>query len=252
MSSSWRTVLTSFPRACPAAAEGRDTGRRSESKFVVPEGAVAGLLSTLHPHFAVLPAGDALAAVYRSLYFDTEDLACFHAHRRGCRLRHKVRIRHYPDRHVSFLEIKFRHGQHDTLKVRRERDFGDSALHASDRAFLHAHCGHGDDLVPQAWIVYKRITLLGAHSAERVTIDAHLEMWRATGHGRLRDVVVVEVKQPRLDRQTMAMRAMRESGWRPGWASKYCASIVLTTPDVRANRLLGRLRPLKAGGAWTH
>ena len=249
--SSWRTALASVPRAAPTAA-GRDMDRRAESKFVVPERAVAGLLSALHGHVAVVPAGAALIAAYRSLYFDTEDLACFHAHRRGCRLRHKVRIRHYPDRRVSFLEIKLRRGEHDTCKIRRERDFGSNTLDRSDRAFLHAHCGHGDDLVPQAWIVYRRITLIDQPSTERVTIDTHLEMWRTAGHRQVRDVVVVEVKQPRLDRQSRAMRAMREAGWRPGWASKYCAGIVLTTPDIRANRLLGRMRPLTAEGAWTH
>jgi hypothetical protein len=105
-------------------------------------------------------------------------------------------------------------------------------------------------LVPRAWIDYRRITLLGLRSAERVTIDLDLEVRRGWRSGCLRDVAVVEVKQATLDRHSGAMVALRAAGWRPGWASKYCIGIARTIPDVRANRLRVGLRALKAIGTW--
>ena len=244
--------LAAFPRAWPALVAARDIQERSESKFVVPALAVAALLPMLQPHCAVLPAADALVAHYESLYFDTRELSLYHAHRRGRRVRHKVRIRHYPERRLSFLEIKIRHSEQHSRKVRRQRDFGDNVLSSADRAFLHSEGGLGDELVPQAWVAYRRVTLLGLRCAERVTIDTHVRMWRATGCGQLPHTAVVEVKQARLDRSTPAMRAMHAIGWREGWASKYVASIALTSPEVPAHRFLPRLRVLQAAAAWTH
>ena len=226
--------------------------QRAESKFVVSEATAAAIVLALRDHFAVLPAGDALVARYRSLYFDTDDLAFFHAHRCGRRIRHKVRIRHYPDRALSVLEVKSRQAEHQTVKCRRGRDYGRNGFDADDLAFVREHCGPTGALKPQAWVAYRRVTLLGLASPERVTLDMHLDMWRTAGRGQLRSAVVIEVKQPRLDHHSVAMQLLRSAGCRPGWMSKYCTAIALTSPDVRANQLMNRMRQLKAVGTWTH
>ncbi len=248
----WPAALAGLSRAGSSLVADRDLQQRAESKFVVSESTAAAVVTALHNDFAVLPAGDALVASYRSLYFDTDDLSFFHAHRCGRRVRHKVRIRHYPDRELSVLEVKIRRGEHRTVKVRCARPYGDSTFGAADLAFVRQHCGPTGDLVPQAWIAYRRVTLLGLRSHERVTFDTHLDIWRAHGHGQLRHAVVIEVKQPRLDHHSVAMQQLRAAGCHPGWMSKYCAAIALTSPDVRANHLMNRMRQLKAVGTWTH
>lgn len=249
---SWQPLLTGFVRADAALVAAREIQQRAESKFVVSEATAAAFVAALPGQFAVLPAGDALVASYRSLYFDTDDLSFFHAHRRGRRVRHKVRIRHYPDRTLSVIEVKTRRSEHHTVKVRRPRAYGDSRVTAEDLAFVREHCGPVGDLVPQAWIAYRRVTLLGLESPERVTLDMQLDVWRLTGQGQLHRAVVIEVKQPRLDRHSVAMRWLRSAGCRPGWMSKYCVAIALTSPGVRADGLGHRMRQLKAVGAWTH
>ncbi len=150
------------------------------------------------------------------------------------------------------LEVKTRRGEHCTIKVRCPRPFGDSRFGAADLAFVRQHCEPTGDLVPQAWIAYRRVTLLGMRSPERVTLDTHLDMWRASGHGQFRRAVVIEVKQPRLNHHSVAMQQLRIAGCRPGWMSKYCTAIALIGPDVSANRLMKRMRKLKAVGIWTH
>lgn len=226
--------------------------QRAESKFVVSEERAVAFVLSLRDQFAVLPAATALVATYRSLYFDTDDLSFFHAHRCGRRVRHKVRIRHYPDRALSVTEVKTRRSEFSTAKVRCPRPYGDSTFGAHDLAFVREHCGPIGDLVPQAWIAYRRVTLLGLRSPERVTLDMQLDVWRVGGHGQLRRAVVIEVKQPRLDHHSVAMQRLRMAGCRQGWMSKYCTAIAMTSPDVRANQLMNRMRQLKAVGTWTH
>lgn len=250
MPDTWEERLCELGVAPPALVVRRDMQRRTESKFVMPERAARALVPALRREYVVLPAGAALVAAYRSLYFDTTDLALFHAHRRGRRIRSKVRIRHYPDRRVSFLEVKMRRGDGLTSKLRRPRAYGDDELSPDDRAFAQAHCATTDPLLPQARIDYRRVTLVGLAAEERVTIDFDLRVTRGAHSGRWQDLAVVEVKQSRIDRGTPSMVALRTSGWRAGSASKYCAGIVLTSPDVRANRLLGGLRTLRAVGTW--
>ena len=248
----WPSALNGFSRASSSLVAERGMQQRAESKFVVSEATAAAFVLALRDDFAVLPAGDALVASYRSLYFDTDDLSFFHAHRCGRRVRHKVRIRHYPDRDLSVLEVKTRQREHSTVKVRRPREYGDNTFGADDLDFVRQHCAPTGDLVPQAWIAYRRVTLLGLRSPERVTLDMQLDVWRASGHGQFRRAVVIEVKQPRLDHHSVAMQQLRMTGCRPGWMSKYCAAIALTSPDVRANQLMNRMRQLKAAGTWTH
>ena len=248
----WHTSFTDFSRASATLLAERDMQQRAESKFVVAEATAAAIVLELRKHFAVLPAGAALVADYRSLYFDTEDLALFHAHRCGRRIRHKVRVRHYPNRALSVLEVKSRQAAHYTVKSRRSRDYGSNGFDAGDLAFVREQCGPTGVLVPQAWVAYRRVTLLGLHSPERVTLDMHLDMWRATGHGQFRSAVVIEVKQPRLDHHSVAMQLLRAAGCHPGWMSKYCTAIAVTSPDVRTNYLMHRMRRLRTVGTWTH
>lgn len=223
--------------------------RRTESKFVMPVSAAAALLRALASDYAVLRAGSALVAAYRTLYFDTADLEFFHAHRCGRRVRHKVRIRHYPDRAVSFLEVKTRLSEDQATKARRPRPYDDSELGPDDVDFVRAHVAGERALYPQAWMDFRRLTLLGLQTEERVTIDLDLRVTTAWRTETLPDLAVVEIKQPRLDHGSVAMEALRRAGWREGWASKYCVAIALTRPDVRARRLLPELRALQGVAA---
>lgn len=246
MACDWDGTLGYFALAPSSLVERREMDRRAESKFVMPVSAAVALLPFLANEYALLPAGPALVATYRTLYFDTADLQFFHAHRCGRRIRHKVRIRHYTDRAVSFLEVKTRLGEDETMKARRRRPYGDSELGPDDVDFVRAHVAGAQDLFPQAWTDFRRLTLLGVRLEERVTIDRNLRVTTASRTESLPDLAVVEVKQSRLDRRSVAMEALRKAGWRPGWASKYCIGITLTRPEVRATRLLPQLRAFRA------
>jgi hypothetical protein len=243
--SEWREALALLAPAPPDLIAGRQLRRRTDSKFLMPPSAARALLPLIARDYALITNGHRGIATYRTLYFDTPALDLFHAQRRGRRVRHKVRIRHYPDRLVSFLEVKTRRTDLETRKALRPRDYGDDVLSAADRAFAQGETEIGQPLQPQAWTTFQRLTLLGLRVHERVTIDLNLEV---SGSDRCRGfpgVAVVEVKQWPYSRGTPVMAALRAGGWREGWLSKYCAAIAFTRPDARRNRLLPGLRVLE-------
>ena len=245
----FRALADRYPLAAPELVARRELRSRADSKFVLASSAAADLVRVLASDYAVLAAGTERIASYDTLYFDTPDLACFDAHRRGRRVRHKVRVRHYPDRRLSFLEVKTRRSELRTTKACRERDYGDDVLSASDHAFVRLHAGLDESVLPQAWTSFRRITLVGIHSCERVTVDIGLVVHMGRHERQLGAVNIVEVKQWPFRRHTPAMSALRNAGHRPCSVSKYCAAITWMHPEVQHNRLLPGLRELERGAA---
>jgi hypothetical protein len=224
----------------------RELLRRVDTKYVVPTRVVPELVRGLEDHYAAFAAGACAVAEYRSLYFDSPSLTCFHDHRRGRRLRHKVRIRHYPDRAISFLEIKSKRNDAVTVKRRHPIAFGREQLDSGERGFLREHLGElADQLVPQLRIDYARIGLVGITADERVTIDLELvarELGGATWS--FPSVAVVEVKQATSTRASPIRRRLAAAGWRERSLSKYTTAVARMRPDVRAYRLGAGLRAL--------
>lgn len=220
--------------------------RRSDTKFLLPESALTALLEQLRGDYALLCSGVFRAAEYRTLYFDTPDLRCFRDHLDGRRPRHKVRIRHYADRQVSFLEVKSKH-QEVTVKHRARRRFGDDELADADLRFLASHCDLPvESLRPEIWTNFRRITLVGLIAPERVTVDVGVTAIRSEVVRDLAGVAVVEVKQPALSMQTPVMRALGAAGWRPVPASKYCIGLSRTRDDVPSYQVLSGLPGARA------
>lgn len=245
----WWELLRRFPRAPGELLALRDLPRRTDCKFIATPSAAAELVRSLPAGYAVLPANREMFASYLTRYFDTEELDFFHAHRRGFRVRHKVRIRHYADRRVTFLEIKTRSSELRTTKTRREREYGNETLTADDQAFIDLQTGIGRNVARQVWTDFRRLTLLGIETNERITIDLDLAVGAGSEAASLGAVAIVEVKQWPFDRSTPVMSALRARGLRPGWLSKYCVAVARTRPGVRLHRLLPGLRALERAAA---
>jgi hypothetical protein len=235
-------ILDGFAGASPELLGTRNLLRRIDSKFVFHKRGLADVLRHLTRDYLVVFAGSHRLAMYRTLYFDTPDLQCFHAHRRGRRPRHKIRLRHYPDRHVSFFEIKTKKTEVLTQKVRVDVPFGVDDLPDRAHDLVRAHGGLGPQLEPQLWTDFQRLTLIGKDTHERVTIDLDLRMGKAGSLVDLDGVVIAEVKQGVASARTPVMTILRAAGLRPTSASKYCTAIALTREGLRLNRLLPTLR----------
>ena len=216
--------------------------RRQETKFLMPASLLAPLITQLAPCYRAVRSGASFAASYRTLYFDTPALTCFHDHRERLP-HHKVRIRHYDDRRLTIVEVKTKSEDQRSFKFRRPKQFGDSELNEEDREFVASHLSFSaETLIPQLWTNFCRVTLVG-EPGERVTIDCDLSFRRGEVDLQFPDVAVIEVKQERYAQHTPIMRTLASMGLSPVHVSKYGAAVALT--DAR------HARPRIASGTST-
>lgn len=238
--------LEGFAAADPELLAPRDLLRRIDTKFVVPEAMVAELLAKLRGSYAIVCSGAIRAAAYRTLYFDTPELRCFRDHLSGRRPRHKVRIRHYPDRAVSFLEVKTKRAEGLTVKHRARRPFDEDQLGEADAAFIGRYCDLPvASLQPVVWTNFHRVTLISVVATERVTIDLGVTAIAGDTAEDLPGVAILEIKQPELCYDTPVMRALRAAGRHPAPASKYCIGVARTQGDLAAYHPMAALRAVE-------
>jgi hypothetical protein len=239
-------LLVPFAQAPIELLRGRELLRRTDTKFLLREERLEALFARLMEIYGVLAAGGNTVSTYATEYLDSAELRCFEDHRRGRRLRQKVRVRSYPDRGQSFVEVKTRRSDVRTVKHRRERPLDGGPLCRDERAFVAENCAFpAEGLEPVVAVHYRRALLLSRETHERVTIDADLSVTRGTQVHKLAGVAIVEVKQPSYRASTPAMRALRACRLKPISLSKYCAAVVLTHEGLRCNRLLPALRRLE-------
>jgi hypothetical protein len=237
-------ALESFESASLELIKSRALLIRTDIKFFGRAERLEDIIPELAEHYAVIRVPGGCAARYQSTYFDTPDLRCFHDHRRGRRLRHKVRIRHYEDRSLTFLEIKSKKNARVTDKHRLDLPYGTRELTVSGREFLARHC---DLPVDQLQVTldnrFRRISLIGKDLQERVTIDLDLHARYAEHEKDFDGLVVIEVKQHPYNPHSPIMLAMQRAGMHERSLSKYTTAMAELAP-VRHNRLLPLLRTL--------
>lgn len=244
-------ALEAFSPVDAALLERRALLRRTDAKFLVGAGGLSQLLDALSATHGVLLAGGQRIATYETLYFDLPGLRAYDDHVRGRTPRHKVRARHYPERGVSALEVKRKTNRGRTEKERRPHPFGEAALSEEEVAWALGITGWtGGTLLPQAWTRFRRITLVGLDTDERVTIDLDLRLERPPLVRRLRELAIVEVKQPRPDPRSPSLLALRRAGARRRSLSKYAVAVGLLASGVRHNRLLPTLREIERYDPW--
>ena len=238
-------LLADFPTATLELIKSRDLLIRTDSKFVGRATDLERVLPGLGEHYAVIRVESGCAADYRSTYFDTPELRCYHDHRRGRRLRHKVRIRHYADRSLTYLEIKSKKNASVTDKHRLALPYGTTALDDAGRAFLARYCDLPvDRLECTLDNRFRRISLIGLHTEERVTIDVDLGFRYGELSTAFENLVVIEVKQHPYNPRSPIMNALHYAGMHERSLSKYTTAIAALVPGVARNRLLPLLRSL--------
>jgi hypothetical protein len=242
-----RELLDRFVTPSASLLRSRELLTRTDTKFALPSGRLERVLEMLTRHYAALRVESGPIATYDSRYFDTPSLTCFHDHRRGRRPRHKIRIRHYPDRQLSYLEIKTKRNEAVTDKQRLSIPYGCDALSSPTIEFLRAHIGDTASLLqPTIDVRFRRLSLLGLETNERVTIDVAIEAPDHADVGtRLARLAVVEVKQSPFCVRTPVMRALHQHGVRPLRVSKYIATMAIAHPDLAVNRLRPNLRDIE-------
>ena len=223
---------------------------RVDRKFILPVALLPGVLARLRGRYRVLEVNGRRLSRYSTRYFDTADLALYHAHHSGRARRYKVRVRSYVDSESRWLEVK--------LKTNKGR------THKKRVSLVHDRVGPMErleregllgvtDAVPagelrEAMVVeYTRLTLVRTDAPERITLDLGLTFSRAGEERSFPGLVVAEIKQPRRA-DSPFLEIVREHGIREGSLSKYCAGIASLEPRARSNRFREALRRLESTG----
>ena len=221
---------------------------RTDTKFMLSEQQLYDALSALVKEYFILDIHSRRLNRYRTLYFDTADFALFQQHHAGRRNRFKVRARNYVDSRLSFLEVKHKLKRDRTFKSRMPTTGLLTWLTPEANAFLNNSLPFAPDaLEPRLWNEYTRITLVSKHDRERLTLDLNL---RYMGHqnyvaGRsvaLPGVVIAEVKQDGLSRNSDFICRMRDMGIRPVSFSKYCIGVAMLYEGIKHNNFKPKLR----------
>jgi VTC domain len=221
-----------------------DLMSRVDRKYYFPLHFLPNILNAIQDDYLMLEVNGVRLNTYKTLYFDTEKLDCFVQHHRGNGHRYKVRHRTYVESKLGFLEVKLKNNKGRTIKD-RIRLLEPQLLMGQSSEFVESKTPfHTSDLRPSIWVEYQRLTLVGKHHPERVTLDLHLTFSNETQKKSFPDIVIAEVKQ---DRQGTSpfVKLMQKHHLRPGGISKYCFGIMSLFPDIKSNHFKNKLHLLK-------
>nr|WP_242422126.1 polyphosphate polymerase domain-containing protein [Nocardiopsis sp. TSRI0078] len=213
---------------------------RTCRKYLVPAELLEPLFAGAGDRFGVLTIDGRRSFRYSSTYLDTPGLRSFHDHRRGRRVRFKVRTRTYVDTGTRVFEVKLKGARGVTDKTRTEYAGPPDRLVPATRRFLDdALTAYGveppDVLEASAVTDYRRTTVVALDGGERVTVDTGLVGYRGGWSVRMRpDVVLLEVKTR--GGLTPTERGLHGLGIREVRFTKYGATVAALEPRLRGNR----------------
>lgn len=216
---------------------------RTDTKFTMNASMLPGILNECKYDYRVLEVKSFRTANYKTLYFDTAAINFFTDHHNERPSRYKVRIRNYMESGLFFLEIKHKK-EGRTIKSRIRIDGFETPLSASSEKFVNEVMGSSQLLHPVLWNQFNRITLVNKTEKERLTIDHHVGFDSNKKQLFLDSLVIAEVKQERINRNSKFIRLMRENCIRETGISKYCLGTVLTNPNAKYNNFKARILTL--------
>lgn len=213
--------------------------RRVDRTYLVTAGQFHRLSVEMGRRFHALDIDRKRVMRYESVYFDSDDLELFRAHRQGRRRRFKVRVRTYVDSGTAFVEVKTKGGRGETVKHRIPHPPElRTALDTRAAAFIRTVIRDQYDievppLVRALESLYRRATLVDPDAGERLTCDVDLRWSRADGQVAGPDKVLLESKTTGRGRADDILAAY---GIRPLSMSKYAIGTALLRPQLAANK----------------
>lgn len=236
-------LLATFEPISLAQVAGAALLDRSEIKYLLPRSLLLPVLAELREAYRVLVVAGQPLSRYRTLYFDTDDLALYRRHHAGASDRYKVRVREYVDSQAAFLEVKHHTGAQHTVKSRIPTAAPITENTPLAVAFLADACPYpAAALAASLWNHTTRITLVSKQRPERVTLDLDLAFARDGQQAGLPGIVVAEVKYTGTRHASEFARVMRLYRVRDTSFSKYCMGVSLLYPDVKHNKFKAKQR----------
>lgn len=220
---------------------------RMELKYVFTLDKLNKIFNSLHKEYYILSTCQTAYGRYENYYFDTENFNLYLDHHNGKLNRFKVRLRHYIETNNFFFEVKMKTNKGRTIKSRVEIPSFDRSLDYTKKVItkesieLLKPTSYTFEMLNQCLqINYSRITLINKHCAERITLDIDLTYISSNMVKKFDQLVVAEVKQPRLSTSpfTLLMHSMHIH---PLSVSKYCLGIASLYTSVKINNFKRKL-----------
>lgn len=239
-------ILSTFDPISLKEMDGVKLMDRTDTKFTFSIKQLAEILEEIKSNYRILVVQEKRMSRYETLYYDTESLNLYGRHHNGELNRYKIRHRTYVESNIGFLEVKFKNNKGRTLKERiKKSETPKSDWDKDCQDFLVTKLPFSPySLVPVIWVNYSRITLVNRYSAERLTIDLHLEFKTEQTAKLMEGLVIAEVKQEKR-KPSPFLDVMKKKHIREGSISKYCMGIALCYNTVKKNNFKQKLLSLK-------
>ncbi len=189
--------------------------KRIDTKFVVHKKDLIPVLGELKSFYKVLEIDKDRVMTYKTLYFDTRAKKFYHDHHNGKTNREKVRIRKYVESNRCFLEIKQKDVKGRTSKSRIAIPDFETDLSEISTDFIRKTTLKDYDLSPTIRNQFNRITLVNNTDKERVTIDLNLSVKKNEAVKSYGNLVIIEVKQERFNRDSPMVKALKKHRLHP-------------------------------------
>lgn len=217
---------------------------RIDTKYVVTDTQLREILSRVCDSYYAQEVENNRFSPYRTLYYDTPELAMYIAHHNRHLAREKVRVRTYVDTDLTFCEIKHKNNKGRTRKERIKMERVDNIVeNPNTAAFLAERQPYEvGSLRPQLETAFNRVTLVNFEKTERLTIDCDLTFNdKMSGKvAKMAPLVVMELKQDGRA-HSLLKDVLFDMRIKPFKISKYCIGICLTRPEVKQNRFKKKL-----------
>ncbi len=213
---------------------------RIDTKYLLPVTRFPDLIYLLKGDYRVLEIEKARVSTYNTTYLDTPEFLFYYQHITGRSGRYKVRYREYESTGKTYLEIKKKTNKRRTIKWRIESSPEPEFLNGNSPGFIMQHVPvNYKALRPVLCNSFKRTTLVGINSKERITLDFNLTFFKpfngsASG---LEFLSIAELKRERYSNSSPFVNLIRKLNIQPVSFSKYCIGNVLINNPVRTNAL---------------
>lgn len=218
---------------------------RVDQKFILHQKDLNSLMLEIQEFYNVLEIDGKRIFRYSSLYYDTDELNFYTDHHNGKPNRIKIRSREYLDTGTAFFEIKKKIKGFRTEKYRVEKSGDELNDHNSERELLKMHHLDHIPLVPSIIVDYSRISISAKDFSERVTIDTDLFFKKESGEESMAGLVIIEVKQDQVKRESPIIQALRKRRNRPFGISKYAMGMVLMNAAIKTNAFRHKVSKIK-------
>jgi hypothetical protein len=219
---------------------------RVDTKFAFSFSQLESILIAIKDSYKILEIEGTRMPFYESLYFDDEDFKFYNDHYIGKVDRFKVRFRKYVESNLSFLEVKHKIKGRTKKSRITAKEIGQS-LTEDQQLFLEKILNSDIELVPKLWNSFHRITLVNNDIKERLTLDFDLTFKWDDQEVKLDNLVIAELKQEVVNRNSPFYAHMKKMVIRPYRLSKYCLGTleVYGTGNMKYNRFKEKLRKLR-------